>query len=593
MAKKVRGKKKIIPENFSDSYSNGSMVIRVEDLLSGRSYRELSDIATCLYDKYNSIFQERLDVYLEAYSALPPEEEDMEYLDFLKRREILYIPPENLTEAQRYEIYTMYMNEIYSYENHMSRLTIIPDTDPRADEGYVYEDIKNSPSIINSLQLKLMSYMTLPTRLFLEDRISLFASQIEINNECRDYKICLAVNRDYLFENYGNVLKKLQKLKKTTGKTIELVIDFDGNTVEPNTYDRRVPYSYTSDEYEKLVALKESGLADRLYFSEFKTEEFMPFRRERLWSDEEVLFANRNKHALISELKPLRLSPFEKVLAIHRHVAGHFYAGVATSSEKTRTFLTATAATSEESAEELFLQGKGFVCTSFSSYAKALIDEFGDKNVQCKFINLEFYDKTTRRKKVSATHQVLLVHIVDEKYGLNGYYIWDPTWDYENEGFSHCLFPVGDLENYKENKAAAVDDELRISKDSVFLFNPRRSAVADEDPNEEFYKKYAGKSTPIPVETYKKGLSEVYKKAQKHKISAGILGAETIKRSVKDNVREDMGDTIENITTFDPESATSSFYKTVRDYYLSCEQEFPDWKDKWKDYNRGGNFIYD
>ena len=89
-----------------------------------------------------------------------------------------------------------------------------------------------------------------------------------------------------------------------------------------------------------------------------------------------------------------------------------------------------------------------FVCTGYASFAKAIMDEIGNKNIKTTLVPIDFYYKGTSRKKYSATHLAVLIEIKDEKYAIDGAYIWDPTWSINTLDF--VLSPISDLKKFKK-----------------------------------------------------------------------------------------------------------------------------------------------
>lgn len=569
-------------ENLIPYTATGSMVLRLEHLLAGKSFIKMNLHAQNLYNLFIEYYAESLERYNQQFARIAgPTKEDNEYFEVINS--YCNMPSEALKYEEKKLIFEYYEAAVTAIEEGKVKVSLAPTKSHLNYEHFSLDDLTQKDSTLKMVQQILKEIIVEPKYFFISNRI--FESKMQLNfmKDCMQNKLCFAVSREVLFEHYDEIYDILHILKREN-KIIELVIDDDGDKVEKNTKDRRIPYTYSELEMKKIGRISRT-LGARIFFSEFYTENFMPYNRKELWGFKEVMKANFYRHNFVNHAKALDLSSFEKVIAISEYLTEHKYAGQATANEKTRTFLTAEDAKTEDGRKRIASSGKGFVCTSFASFAKALIDEFKDEKIECKFINVTYFDRDTRRKKLAAVHAILLVKIKDEKYGLDGYYMWDPTWNSGNGGLTHCLFPVADIENYL-SKGSIIDEDLTLPKSMVYLYPPRSEFIEKTANNHQFHEKYGAKSAPIKAKTYEKALKAFYTKAKTSKKFADFLSSkDMLTKSVDELVGETMNTTFSHITSFEPDMAVSDFYELAREYIkLNCT-EFEDWssQDVWRE----------
>lgn len=564
---------------------SGAMVIRLEDLLRGKPFSELSRISLGLYAEYNSYFKERLAKLERDLKSLPPKSQDLEYKAYIKLKKMIETPSERLSLEQRQEILKIYNSAVTSIEANMSRLEIIPQKSKAVAETF---DIGAAKSLetMQSLQRQLLLIMQRPTRVNLEEKIKLYRSQIEINNDAIDNKITLAVSKRRLFEEYDKIVDILTNIKRVSSKRIELVIDNFGYEVL-NSSSTPIPYSYSEEQMQMLFnLLKTRGVVDEIYFSEFYNESFMPISRENFWDFDQVAFANYKKNEFAKSLVLMKLSPIQNVLAAYGHVARLTYAGYATSDERTRAFLTAELSETEEDAQELDSQGYGFVCTGVAQYFKAILDEVKDKGIECKLVAINMYGKEDLKKRFEATHVAVLVHLVDERFGVRGYYLCDPTLDLSNGiSFSNCLVPLSDIDKYKR-KIMVVEENENVPLEDFLLRSKRVDQLEKRWNNGAFLSKYID-SLPIKVEQFKDALQDIFSRARKlPKTALGFEEARSSDKSDEQLAIDAINRTIGYLYDYSPESATNDFYKKMRDFYLmNLEDGYEDWIENWVTHN--------
>lgn len=553
-------------ENENAEY-DGGIVLRVEDLFAGKSFPSMLKVSSEISSYYIDVLYQRLNGLYEELRNLPPEEEDEDYQEYLSLIELSQRNQATYSQKDIVRIYNAYMSAISTYGPHedFGKPTIF------SEDGYDLSDLINDKDILNGVRARIPLLAKGPARAEIYKLISNIKGAISRINRSSYERICLAVNREFLFENMAEIQKKLRKISHE--HNIDLVIDDDGSKFEENNSKSRVPYSYSASEMSKISEFKDASHVYRLYFSEFFKETFLPFDRKELWSYSDVLYANLSKNDTAKSMRKRNLTPFEAILFASTKISEFKYTGAALNDEKTRTFLPAEDTIYFE--EFMKKQGKAFVCTGIASYAKSLIDEFGNGNIECTIIPIDFYYKKTNRKKYASTHHALLVKIKDEAYGLEGYYFWDPTWS--NDGtLDFVLAPIEDIKRFK--RLYAKIDHRQSSKVTKFLKAPRENQIGDYEsvPNTLFDDYVSEQGKPIKIEIYKKALISMYSKDENFSSDPELL--ENVANSI-------INSTIHCLTSFDPETASGDFYKQMRDYYLKNISKYPDWKTNWLDYN--------
>lgn len=569
-------------EKLSDS-----MVFRIEYLLAGKSFSKMEEIAENLYKYYNDYFMHRIEMIEKSLENVTEEdlEEEAEYNENLK---LLYTPTPRLSMPDRFKILELFNRAVTSTENNMRRLDVIPNKNNIFFEETFSKNAVFSDSVIDSIKSRLSYIIEVPDKVYAEQKIELYKKQIKLNNEFLRDKYCFAVSKKVLFENFDKIVEMLKQIKKS-GRKIELVIDNFQNDQE-NTFDAKVPYSYTDDEMKKLYKLyRFRGVVDEIYFSEFYNENFMPTSRDDFWNFDEVAFANVRKNDYVKGVSKLDLSPLQKVLIAHKFVTRLKYSGHANFDERTRTFLTAEHSKTYEDAKILIENGQAFICTGFAQYEKATIDDFGDENIKCRLVAIDLYDHATMQKREESSHLDVLIHLVDEKYGINGYYLCDPTWDIDGNGFAHCLIPVGDIDKFKNRIVVADDGEKKSLKDMI-INHSRPDEIETRWNNNKFMSKYI-ESSPIPFNVIKNALKDMYEKIiNSHEVIEGFEIGKNI--DAKDCAIMDINDTFHNIDDFDPESSNIAFYKKMRNFFLLRTKHYNgDWLGNWNSNIRNVNFT--
>ncbi len=562
--------KERINYGYENLTENSGIVLRIEDILEGKSFDKMKKISDDLVSYYIEILRDRIIDLNRELKELPDPFTDISYLDYLEILELLKKEPEDLSLGEKEKIFRLYSDGInYNYGPHISFSHKI-----FFEEDYVLEDALKDMDILRGIMVRIPDVIELPAREKLQREITMLQSYLKQLKGYDNNINCFAVNREIFLNNYTKIRSILRKLK-TAGEKIELVIDDDGSIVKENNHKSGVPYSYTAEQMELFEKLYNEDLVSDIYFSEFFQEKFIPTSKESLWSYEYVYEANFDKNNIARIIKNANLTPFESILEANRQISKSKYSGVATNSEKTRTFLTAGDATFLSPRE---MGNKAFVCTGYASYAKAIIDELNNPNIRATLVPMDFYYKKTNRKKYSATHLVVLVEIEDEQYGINGAYIWDPTWS--TYGIDFVLSPISDLKKFK--KIYTQIDHKQHSKISKFLKSPREDVAKENSVKNSVYDEYKNLSNPIKIQIYRAALNGMFDKLRELDYCPD---REILYKNNNELINKLFSQTAGGLTMLDPETADNDFYKTMRDYYLKHEHLYPNWADNWLKYN--------
>ena len=585
-----------------------SWIYRLEYILAGRTFEELEDVVNNLYSTQNKFYETKIQELLNERNQLSEEEVEKQLEEYNYILDLTKKDKEKLTKEEKFFLYRVY-----------KQLKL---TDSFIFEKFNMADF-NEESLFGEkkfsyLQTDIAISLAEPKFMTLEEDLNWYREKlIENKNLVKNY-YQLAINRQVLFQNFDKTIEILRNIKRKAdkqNKQVELVIDDDGSVRKQNSKDIKVPYSYSAEEIDLLLSV--SIHVDNLYFSEYIPNALLPFDKKRIWTWSEVWRANRYKNSKIEEFKKLNLSPFEKVLMVHNEVTKYSYQQVELTDineyrdlalrypnifkeleedeklsfpnfapiEFERTFLTADDSIWDYRQPLLKNQGKGFVCSGFSSYAKALIDSFEDPNIQCEYISPIFYSKKTG--KFNSAHSILLVKIKDENYSIDGVYAWDPCWDDNRRGFAFCLFPLEDYAVYKsDNEIVKIVYNKNTTTKNAIIYSSIPMKIDINNTNLFIYDKIDSYDCePISFENFSSAFINLTKKTRE---------CENYKLTPlpKDFRSNSLTNSIHNLYAFEPQSAKNVFYQDVRDFYLMNEnkEKFKDWEQNFTKYNK--KFLY-
>lgn len=140
---------------------------------------------------------------------------------------------------------------------------------------------------------------------------------------------------------------------------------------------------------------------------------------ESEWTLEEVASTNEKLDGIVNNIKQMNLSPLEKVLYAYNLVAN-----LKTYKEN--------AYSKGDASRSIYaiLDNDECVCMGYAQLLEAIINRLDDKS-------LKAYTNCLSMK--SGGHANNLVYINDEKYGVDGYYVFDSTGDSYNDKYREML----------------------------------------------------------------------------------------------------------------------------------------------------------
>ncbi len=549
-----------------------SVVIRLEEILAGNSFEKLLAISRNLSNTYINGFNSRLKNLYAGYDSLPEttlEDEENMYMQNLEfALSIAKIPYDDLTQEEILKLSELYSKSID--ESFMGP----PEFYKR---GLNIEQKFNSlqDEIVKGMQARLPDILPLPQSFQILEKIEYLEDVVSRLKYYKTKALPLAINRNVLLNNFEEVKKILKQIKyKAAGRKIELVIDDDGNDVRTNDKNSRIPYHYNAHERKLLIKLEE--LVDEIWFSEFFKETQIPANRGELWTYFDVMEANFDVEYFVYLLKNMGLSPFEELILTNIHLSESNYTGMATSDEKTRTFLTAKEARSKVGRLNMLDNYEAYVCTGQASHAKVIFDEYGSKNIETTLIPTYSFSRKSGERRAMVAHSFLLMYLKDDKYGIDTYGVYDPTWSSDHLDF--VMSPIEDFQNF-ERWIFSVNSK-EYSNICKFLHTPDVINLKDGEVKNLIYEEFCDKSSPIPIETYIKALSTVIDKIKQTNFCT-IYDFSSI--STKDAVEALLTATIKDIS-FYKEDAKNPFFVAIKNFLKEHADEFPDYEHLWRDY---------
>jgi hypothetical protein len=175
----------------------------------------------------------------------------------------------------------------------------------------------------------------------------------------------------------------------------------------------------------------------------------------KTWTLDEINNANNSISSVAEKISNANLSPMEQLLYGYLEVTNRNYKAEGNYENP-----------SISRSIYGVLNTDKIVCVGFSEFLRAIINEIDSKNIKL-FSNNVVASKSICKLKINQGHRNLMVYLKDEKYGIDGYYYLDPTWDAkvgnDFQGFlNHFLVPISDIQNIK--KYDILDKSVDFSK---------------------------------------------------------------------------------------------------------------------------------
>lgn len=198
----------------------------------------------------------------------------------------------------------------------------------------------------------------------------------------------------------------------------------------------------------------------------FKGIDIKMLSGDLLWSVEQIANANSKLDNLVEKIKSKNLSPVEQLMYAYKEVTKRVY----TKENRDK-------GESEFLSRDIYglLNSDKIVCVGYSELFKEIVSRLELGSDAQVFLNLVQTNDSNH-----ARHENCIVYIKDEKYGLDGYYYFDPTWDAQVKNdkmitkFSYFLLPLSEVRNITtiiENVKDLNDfDEIEYTKNNLPKF---------------------------------------------------------------------------------------------------------------------------
>lgn len=187
------------------------------------------------------------------------------------------------------------------------------------------------------------------------------------------------------------------------------------------------------------LEFKKSDLANILEYEKLlksKNIRVLITDKENLYSVQETVKAYVRAQKEISRIKEMKLSPFERFLAVYQFVTGIAYKDDDINKGVPRNVISA-------------LSSNEIICVGYSKLLKFMCDAV---NIPC-IRQMSLLENKFNKNK--GYHESNVVKIKDEKYGIDGYFYadacWDNVYDAGEKGlkYNHCLIPLADAMHTK------------------------------------------------------------------------------------------------------------------------------------------------
>lgn len=243
-------------------------------------------------------------------------------------------------------------------------------------------------------------------------------------------------NDDYL----KNVLKTMKVLQSLGIEPHDIIVAVEAD----------VDNQYSQNQFVRIKEIRNKLQSKGLAFG---FEDY-----SQIWSVEEVENANAKIDKSADSLRGKNYSPLEKLLSAYIDVTRYKYK----KQDITEHF-------SQSRSIYGVLNSDKIVCVGYASLLRAIIERNGDKNIKLYANSVACSDDG---KHITGYHSNLVVYIQDPKYGIDGYYYLDPTWDSVSKGkggvnLNYFLVPLRDIQKIKTNildKDSSLPRKIKINK---------------------------------------------------------------------------------------------------------------------------------
>lgn len=281
---------------------------------------------------------------------------------------------------------------------------------------YDKESLKKKDMLYVDPEVKLFSKRDIKNFKYLNDEttIRFDLGFLNENNIPDDYFV--KVQNEMFLENIIQILERLEELNKNvkveipTSRAVDFPIDI------LSKYSNNIVVSYNNDKYSFDAFSKMNSKLDNL----------------------------------VSDIIDNGLSPFEKYIAVYDIVKNY------------KPYKECEEDPLQARSLKYILDNEYMVCVG---YAHLLIELFAKVGIDAtEYLNTVYFDIDEGQKLEEGHHARVMVNLKDDKYGIDGYYISDPTWDNTTDFYNFAIMTQNSMQTYKNmmnltNKDLAFDVE--------------------------------------------------------------------------------------------------------------------------------------
>ena len=187
---------------------------------------------------------------------------------------------------------------------------------------------------------------------------------------------------------------------------------------------------------------------------------------------EEFMKESNKLDDLVSDIKNSNLSPLEKYMAVYDIVKLY------------KPYKENKGNLNSSRQVKYILDNDYMVCAGYANLLNALLERVEIES--CGYNTKVYGAKENESVDLLGGHKRQVVHIVDSKYGIDGYYMADPTWDnnFEQDTWDYALLPLDNMQ--RTNKMFPLQTEdYYLDVHSFEEFNTKINAYLTKKINEK------------------------------------------------------------------------------------------------------------
>lgn len=274
----------------------------------------------------------------------------------------------------------------------------------------------------------------------------------------KDVKKSISTNIAYNYYTFDD-LKKINNIminSKITDKEIDnfkgmnLIITIDNTEEYEEDYYKKI--TAILNKFEKLntnltirIECKKRSLFEKYIklinpknINLFITNDFYDYPLDEYINEEQIL------NSMVLNIKNSKCSPFEKYIAVY-NIVKNFKPYKEVEDDENH-FLSRDI--------RYILKNEYMVCVGYSKLFRELLDKVGiESAIYNTSVDTSYDDGFTLENKPLdlCKHARLIVNLTDKEYGINGFYISDPTWDnsINQDKYSNMIMPFDYMQKSK------------------------------------------------------------------------------------------------------------------------------------------------